>query len=398
MKRLWIISEFYYPIVTSTGYYMTEIAEYLAQKGLNVNVITTGSKYNEINTYIVPKKEVRNAVSIERVLGREIDKNDFFKRIIRLTILSFGLFFLILKRVKKDDEILLVTNPAFLVLLMPIVSAVKGVKYTLLVHDVFPENLVALGKMSNASLKYKCVKWMFDFAYRKAERCISIGRDMTQVIKRKIGKNTIVMIPNWADDVIVWPRKKEETDLYKKIGRDKFVFMFAGNLGHVQGIDNILRTIDLIDNKDILFLFVGGGAKAIDVKKYADTHSNVVYIEFQDRCNQNDFLNACDVAIVTLNEGMYGLGVPSKSYNIMAAGKPMLYIGDKNSEIALCIEEYNLGWIVEPKETQVLKEQIESIYNQRDNLELIKKNVRNIAVNKFAKNIILERYYALFKA
>ena len=82
----------------------------------------------------------------------------------------------------------------------------------------------------------------------------------------------------------------------------------------------------------------------------------------------------------------------------MAAGKPMLYIGDKNSEIALCIEEYNLGWIVEPKETQVLKEQIESIYNQRDNLELIKKNVRNIAVNKFAKNIILERYYALFKA
>lgn len=55
------------------------------------------------------------------------------------------------------------------------------------------------------------------------------------------------------------------------------------------------------------------------------------YWVFQDRSQQNDFLNACDIGIVTLNDGMYGLGVPSKSYNIWAAGKPILYIGDDNS-------------------------------------------------------------------
>ena len=397
MGKVWVISEYYYPIVTSTGYYMTEIAEYLAKRGCEVHVITTGAKYNEVENYQTSKKEVHNGVFIERFLSKEIDKNNFFKRVVRLTFSSLGLFFLILRKVKKGDKILLVTNPAFLVLLMPIVSILKKVRYKLLVHDVFPENLIAIGKTKSSSVGYKCMKWIFDTAYRRAELCISIGRDMTQIIKQKIKKNTVVMIPNWADNTVVWPQKKEETTLYKGLGIDKFVFMFAGNLGYVQGIDNILDTIDLIDNKNIMFLFIGGGAKADEVKKYADMHENVVYMEFQDRSNQNDFLNACDVAIVTLGEGMYGLGVPSKSYNIMASGTPMLYIGDKISEIALCIDEYHIGWVVEPHNPQMLKKQIEKIYAQRNNFETMKQNARNAADKVFAKNIILEEYFKLFQ-
>ena len=62
---------------------------------------------------------------------------------------------------------------------------------------------------------------------------------------------------------------------------------------------------------------------------------------------------------------MYGLGVPSKSYNIMASGKPMLFIGDRQSEIALCIEEYSLGWVVEPDNPKMLARMIEHIYSNR---------------------------------
>ena len=392
MGKLWIISEYYYPIVTSTGYYVTEIAEFLAKKGCDVNVIATGQRYNETTVYQIPKKEIHNGVLIERVLSREIDKNNFFKRAIRLLFASFQLFLLVLRRVKRNDKILLVTNPAFLILLMPFVGLIKGVKYNLLVHDIFPENLLAI---KASSLGYRCLKKAFDIAYRRTEQCISIGRDMTEVLKRKIGKDTIVMIPNWSDNDRVCPQKKEDTDLYRELGIDKFVFMFAGNLGHVQGLDNLLKAIDMIDNEGMAFLFIGGGAKANAVKEYADKHDHVIYKGFQDRSNQNDFLNACDVAIVTLNDGMYGLGVPSKSYNMMAAGKPILYIGAKDSEIALCIQEYQLGWVVEPDNPIELAKTMSLIYEGREKWGYMKQNSRKVAETVFAKDIILEKYYSL---
>ena len=116
---------------------------------------------------------------------------------------------------------------------------------------------------------------------------------------------------------------------------------------------------------------------------------------FQERSMQKDFLNACDVAIVTLSDGMYGLGVPSKSYNIMAAGKPILYIGDEKSEIALCIKEYNIGWLVKPNDPYSLKNAIENIYYNRDKLMFIQNNARLVADTVFAKERVLERYYAL---
>ena len=167
-------------------------------------------------------------------------------------------------------------------------------------------------------------------------------------------------------------------------------------MGHAQGLDNILSAITLIDNEDISFLFIGGGAKADVIREFSRNRENVICLGFQDRSHQNDFLNMCDVGIVTLSDGMYGLGVPSKSYNIMAAGKPILYIGDENSEIALCIKEYSLGWVVVPDDPYALKDMIEYIYENRDNLDSIRNNARIIANTVFAKERILEEYYSLF--
>ena len=82
--KIWIISEYYYPIVTSTGYYITEIAEYLSSKGMDVHVISTEAKYNELSVYNFEKKEIHNGVNIVRVKVGDIDKNNFILRTYRL--------------------------------------------------------------------------------------------------------------------------------------------------------------------------------------------------------------------------------------------------------------------------------------------------------------------------
>lgn len=395
-KRLWIISEYYYPIVTSTGYYMTEIAEYLASRGMDVNVICTGSRYNETDTYEIKEFEIHNGVKIHRAKVKEIDKNSFIKRTFRLLYSSGALVKKIFSLVKKEDKLLVVTNPAFLLLAMPTVAKLKRVPYTLLAHDIFPENLVAINKIKYSSVVYKILKKLFDKAYVSSSQCISIGRDMSEILAEKTKRGTpIRLLPNWSDNDKVKCIAKEDTQLYKELGIHNFVFQFAGNIGHAQGIDNILSAIDRIKEKNISFLFIGGGAKAHMVEEFSKTHSNVISLGYRHRSEQNDFLNMCDVAIVTLSDGMYGLGVPSKAYNIMATGKPILFVGEPTSEIALCIQEYGIGWVVEPNNPDALVNAIEKIYSQRDHIKDFSNKSRQLADGLFSKQNILNKYFEL---
>lgn len=394
-KKIWIITELYYPTLNSTGYYMTEIAEYLAKNNQDVNVLCSNLTYNT-NLVTTIKSEVRNKVRINRVLLKQIDKNNFIFRILRLTNASIKLFIKSLLLISRKDRVLIVTNPAFLILLMPMLKLIKGIKYDLLVHDIFPENLVAIKKMKSSSLIYKLIKFLFDFSYSKAENCIVIGRDMEKIVKEKIGdKSNITLIPNWAEVDKIFPVNKNDTNMINLLNlQGKFIFQFAGNLGHAQGLKNILDAISLIKNEDLHFLFIGSGAMESEIK-LAATNSllkNISLIGFQDRSNQNDFLNACDVALITLSDGMLGLGVPSKAYNIMAAGKPILIIADNASEISMCVKEYNLGWIVEPNNPKLLSDTFEMIYKDFSSGKVNIENSRIVAEKYFAKDIILSQY------
>ena len=394
-KKIWIITELYYPTLNSTGYYMTEIAEYLAKNNQDVNVLCSNLTYNT-NLVTTIKSEVRNKVRINRVLLKQIDKNNFIFRILRLTNASIKLFIKSLLLISRKDRVLIVTNPAFLILLMPILKLIKGIKYDLLVHDIFPENLVAIKKMKSSSLIYKLIKFLFDFSYSKAENCIVIGRDMEKIVKEKIGdKSNITLIPNWAEVDKIFPVNKNDTNMINLLNlQGKFIFQFAGNLGHAQGLKNILDAISLIKNEDLHFLFIGSGAMESEIKLAAKNSllKNISLIGFQDRSNQNDFLNACDVALITLSDGMLGLGVPSKAYNIMAAGKPILIIADNASEISMCVKEYNLGWIVEPNNPKLLSDTFEMIYKDFSSGKVNIENSRIVAEKYFAKDIILSQY------
>jgi glycosyltransferase involved in cell wall biosynthesis len=378
---------------------MTEIAEYLAIKNNTIHVICTNSSYNNTNNQATKKEEVVNNVHIHRVFVGNISKNLFILRGIKLLWSSLRLFIKLISRVRRGDKILVVTNPVFLFLLLPIVKKVRKVNYTILVHDIFPENLAAINKIRKTSWLYKIMKIFFDYAYSQAETCIAIGRDMIEVIKLKVkNKSKIILIPNWADTEDVFPIKKEKTKMINNLNlADKFVFQFAGNLGHAQGLDNILEAIKMIDNSNLHFLFIGTGAKEESIRDYIKNSSkcNVTLVGFQNRNDQNDFLNACDIAIVTLNEGMYGLGVPSKAYNIMASGKPIIIIADKNSEISLCVKEFNLGWVVEPNSPIALKDIFCKVYEDAVSNKTMTIKSRQIAENYFAKNIILNKYLEL---
>lgn len=397
MAKTWLVSEYYYPVVVTTGYYVTEIAEYLAAKGMDVGVITSNNTYyaSDISSNLV--EEQHHGVSIYRKVHRQINKDDNKKRVLRLLSLSFSFLWMTIRRIKKGDQVIVLTNPAFFLLFMPLARAITGCKYHILVHDIFPENLSSLGKVNQSGIFYRLLKSVFDKAYSKADSLISIGRDMSAVLESKTkGKTSIGLITNWADVDEVVPIAKEKTKTYmtiKDFAEGHVLFQFAGNLGKAQGLDNIMNAISKVESNDARFLFVGAGAKLDDVNGFAEQNDKTVSLGFVSRSMQNDFLNACDIGIVTLADGMYGLGVPSKSYNIMATGSPILYIGEEDSEIAICVKKYDIGWVVRPNDPIALKDQIEIILKERDMLEQKGMRARKVAEDVFGKNVVLEQYY-----
>jgi len=393
LKKILIVTEYFYPSDNSTSYYITNIAQKLSEKNI-VKVICNAEIgiSNELNA---------KNLDIVRVKEVNLNKNNILSRTLKLMISSLRLSILVYKNIDTKVEIFSVTNPAFIIIFLAILKKLKNFNSTLLVYDVFPENLIAAKILKEKSFFYKILKKVYDWAYLKADRLIVIGRDMEEVIRNKtVNSVPIILIENWCDVAQVNIRSKRENILLKKLKIvDKRIFLFAGNLGRVQGIQNMLNAAELVNDENFLLMFIGDGAMKNEIEEHIldSKKKNVVYAGVYPMSGQNIFLNACDVAIVSLSDSMYGLGVPSKSYFNMAAAKPILYIGDNSSEIARVIDENNIGWIVENNNSVELAKKFNEISETPSTfLDDLGIRAREVVANKYSQEIILKKYDELY--
>lgn len=392
-KKILIVTEYFYPNNLSTSYHLTDIAEIFC-KNYECKAITVTELNGKEELLFLDGK-------ITRMKDSFFSNDKAISRIFRSLTFTFKLSWKTLFSLKKNDVIFSVTNPAFMILTLAVIKKIKKAPYTLLVYDVFPENAVAAGLVNNDSFIYKISKKIFDWAYSQADRLIVIGRDMEEIIGKKTNNQVpLTLITNWADTELVTPMSKKENNIIKKFNlEEKIVFSFTGNLGRVQGIQNLLDAAELVKNEKFVLLFIGDGAMRSIVEKYIDDNpkGNVVYGGSYPASEQNLFLNACDVAIISLSHSMYGLGVPSKSYYNMAAGKPLLFIGDEDSEIGRVIKEQNIGWIVESNNEKKLAQLFEEVC-QDNSLHKRGEKSRKVVEKFYSKQVILSKYKKLYSS
>jgi glycosyltransferase involved in cell wall biosynthesis len=397
-KTFWVVTELFFPEETATAYIMTKISQHLADSR-NVHVICGASSYQRQSNMIADEEQLEN-IRITRVKAGNLDKDKLLQRVLRLITLTFGLSFKLLRMAKRGDDVLLVTNPAPLLLLAAIFCKLKGLKCYTIVHDVFPENLVVINLIRKDGLPYKLLKGIFNSAYSRMSVLLVLGRDMKSLFEEKLQrykkKPAVHIVESWADIENIWPEKKPENLLVRKLNiHDKIVFQFAGNMGRVQGLQELFSIIKETRNPLLHFMFIGEGAVKKELQQYAASNNltNITMLDSFPRSKQQEFLNATDIGIVSLQEGMVGLGVPSKSYNILAAGKPILYIGDSSGEIGQMVEEHGVGWCFKLNNRQSLLDFFNSFTTESiAELDMKGHKARNLAVNTYAKQLILDKY------
>lgn len=389
-QKLWIVSELFYPEESTTAFILTSIAEKLSEK-YQVQVLA-GTPVYEIDDSR-QHQNLKN-INITRIIAPKIDKNNLFQRLRRAVFVARKMKNFLQKNVSPEDKILMVTNPVFNTLLIPRWANSKNIDFTLLVNDVFPENAVQAGILKENSLIFKILKKSFDKSYSSVSRCIACGRDMKDVLIEKTkNKVPVEVIENWADTERIKP------DYKVPYSENKIILKFAGNIGRVQGLDDFIKILAKVKNDLLEFVFAGNGAEKpsiVQLVKDLDL-KNVRFEDSYTRTQENEVLNSCDISLVCLGRKMYGLGVPSKTYNCMAVGKPILFIGPKNSEIYKELEENKIGFSFSFDDEEKIINFLENLkISDLSKLQELGKNARKCAEEKYSKEIILNKYLEIF--
>ena len=395
-QTLWVVSELYYPEMTSTGYYLTAIAEGLTDK-FNVKVLCGQPNYSGRGIR-APKHEIHKDVEIFRAFGTTLDKNVILFRLINMLTLSLSVFFKALFNFRKGDKILVVTTPPSMPFIVALASLFRGGSYILLIHDNYPEILIAVEKTSESSLLVKVIEFFNRWLYKYAAKIIVCGRDMKKLVGRKTDglDIPIVYIPNWAEIEQVSPQPREENILLEELGlKEKFVFLYAGNMGHPNDLESVIFCAEkLLEDDKFHFIFLGAGVKRrwLETQVSEKNLKNLTLLAPKPRSEQNIFLNACDVAIVSIVKKMRGVSMPSRTYNILAVGKPILGLVEPDSEVAFVVEEDAVGWTVAPNEPEELLNLINKIYTEREKIPEMQKRARSAALAKYSLQTAVENY------
>lgn len=368
MKTIWIISELFYPNESATAYILTEMAKKFTE-AYKVNVVCADTNYEGDNKRVAGAVADIPGISVLRVGVPELDKNNILKRLVRFLSVSRKLYKKAKEVVQPGDTVFAVTNPAFLLPYMKKLKNNKKLKYILLVHDVFPENALATGVMKIKPL-YAVLKKLFDKSYAAADKILVLGEDMKEIVASKTGRaDNVFVCENWGSDAIV-PKERPDDG--------KIVLQYAGNIGRVQGLEDWVEFAANTKNSSLAFDFWGSGALVPFLNNFVADNKlvNVRIRGSYNRVTQNEVLNDCDIAVISLAKGMKGLGVPSKTYNILAAGKPILYIGDEGSEIYNLVKKYDLGYVFTWEQKEEISAFLESL-NGNSLAELKAKGLRS---------------------
>jgi len=398
-KSIWILSELYYPEDSATGHNVTNVAEGLAES-FNVRALCAQPTY-QARGLKAPINEVHNKVRIHRCGATSLNKDVLAFRLVNLVTISLSIFFNALARIKRGNVVLVVTNPPTLPFVVFLACKIRGARIILRVEDVYPDALIAAGMVKADSTLVKVFNVLQRGLYKRVDRIIVLGRDMMQIVKRKMEDDTsyVVLITNFADIEQIKPLPRDSNALLRRLGLiDKFVIQYSGNMGRTHGIESLLECAKILRAEDLFhFLFIGFGAKELWLKNNVQKFglNNVTVLPLQPRSDLNSSLNACDLAIISFVKGMSGISVPCRMYNIMSAGKPILAVSDRESELSQVVEEENIGWVVKPEEPNLIAKAVIEASSNCALLSQMSTRARTLAVEKYSLPTIQQRYRSL---
>jgi|HubBroStandDraft_1064217.scaffolds.fasta_scaffold01857_5 colanic acid biosynthesis glycosyl transferase WcaI len=368
MSRIVFVNRYFHPDESATAQFLADLAFGLAAREFDVHVVCSRQLYGDPEARLAALQTVRGVVvhrvwttrfGRRRLLGRAIDYASFY---ITCAVVLLGLL-------KPRDIVVAKTDPPLISMLAAPAARLKGALLINWLQDIFPEVASQLGANPLPAALDRALRSLRDASLRRAAVNVVLGSRMLEYLgARGVPASKCRVIENWADAETVHPKESGASELRNRLGlADKFVVGYSGNLGRAHEFETVIGAAErLRADQRIAFLFIGGGARMDELKASAEQRglSSFHFLPYRPREELEDSLAAADVHLVSLVPSLEGLIVPSKFYGILAAGRPTLFVGDRDGELSRVIAKYQCGLVVAVGRSDELAAAIDGL--QRD--------------------------------
>ncbi len=405
--RILLLTLYFDPDVAANAVIMTELAEELAARGHDLTVVTAFPHYagnivsEEYKGKIIHREARKNIKILRTYLYTSPMKERFWVRL--LNYVSFNLLSTLVGIFSGPQDLILAPSPPLTIGFSAfIIGLFKRIPYVYNVQDINPDVLIKLGILKNP-LGIIFSRWLESFVYRWATHITVLSEGFRKnLLDKGVPSRKITVIPNFidVDFVRLMPRENRFRDQFDF--KDKFLVIYAGNLGHSQNLEHVLLAASKIqaDGYDqVQFVIVGNGSRESILKTKSRELNlyNVDFIPFQPREMVPLIFAAADISLITLRSGIALDSMPSKLYTIMASSRPVVASVDVGSDIGKLIAEAECGMNVPPEDPQAVYEAIMQLYNEPDLRNSLGGNGRRFVTSHFTRDIIGEQYHSLLE-
>lgn len=404
--RIIFINRFFYPDHSATGQMLTDLAFGLAERGEAVSVIASRLRYDEPDAQL-PSREKQRGVEIERVWTSRFGRAGLALRMFDYLTFYISAAWMLARIARRGDIVVAMTDPPALSILVSVIARARGAISVNWLQDIFPEVAEALqvaGRRS--SLLFAPFRLPRNLSLRRASMNVAIGTRMAERLREfGVNEERISVIPNWSDIEAIWPVPSKKNRLRAEWGLSaKFVVGYSGNLGRAHGIETLLDAIAATgqagEEAKICWLFIGGGACFEQLRRETERQgiANVVFRPYQSREKLAESLSVADVHIVLLKPQLEGLIVPSKFYGIAASGRPTVFVGADDGEVARLINQFGCGATIASGDGRGLAETLAIFANDPERCRAMGERARAMCEASFGKKQAIAAWSKLLES
>ncbi len=386
-RRVVFVNRYFYPDLSATSQMLFDLTCRLVQEGIEVHVVCSDGLYDDPRKRLVSEEVVRG-IHVHRASTSHFGRSRLIGRAVDYASFYVTASLRLLRLVRAGDTVVAKTDPPLISIVAAAIAKLRGAGLVNWLQDVFPEVASHLGANPLPAWLDSRLKRLRDYSLAAARTNVVLGTRMREHLEaRNIPREQIRVIENWADGDAVTPKDVESCELRARLGiADKFVVAYSGNLGRAHEYETLLAAAEqLSTDGSIVFLMIGGGAKMEQLESAVISKQlkNFRFLPYQPRESLSDSLAAADVHLACLLPQLEGLIVPSKFYGILAAGRPAIFIGDTDGELARIIVDTQCGMTVPIGAADALVAGIRQLAADRVSRESMGARARTLFVEKY---------------
>ena len=389
--KILIVTEVFYP----EEFLINDLALSLQEKDFEVSVLTLSPSYPAGKVFKGYKnrlfsKDSYKGINIYRIRTVTGYRESKYKKLLRyINFMFIGSIVSIL--IGRKFNYIFGYNLGSLTDMLPAVIIRKLYKKPLIlwVQDIWPDSVYAYGIKKNKSISY-LLNIFVAFIFKNVSSIGVSSKGFEPKILKYLNNNIkIHYLPNWSFDLDM-DIKAAKLSLVKKVH-----FTFAGNIGRVQNLENIINAFSLMDEEYQLkaqLNIIGDGSNLDNIKKLSNKNPHIVFHGRQNVTNMPKFFKASDFLIISLlDKPLFSATVPGKTQTYIAAKKPIIAI--INGETADIIIDNNLGLHADPSDigmiSNVFQQCVEMPTNKKEEFIV---NSQKLLDTTFNKKLIVKQF------